>query len=170
MKFSTKFAVSLAAVVFVFWHRFLFAQNFEDQLQREDKHFLGGGKMLVWASEYLRFLHSSGFRDHGCFLDEKVAPLSTVTFVGENLKEISTEFTSQTWVPSHFRIDYQIKNALHFSGLLYVALSCKLEIAPKSRESCDERCAVGASEQKAIEAFDSAQNIDDLIQSSIGMN
>jgi len=114
MKSFGRFAAILFVAALVFWNQNLPAQNFEEQLQRQDKHFLGGGKMFVWAPEYPRFLHSPGFWDHGCFLDEKVEPLFTITFLDENLKEIPLEFASQTWVPSHLTIEYHGQNDLHF--------------------------------------------------------
>ncbi len=301
-----KWILAFLAVFLVFWNQFSFAQNVEEQLRREDKYFLGGGKMFLWAPEYPRFLHTPGFWDHGCFLDEKVEPIFTVTFLDEDLNEIPLQFESQSWVPSHLTLDYgaasnlyfrekrallsndvlvshfqiinlsekprkihvvlwtsqnvqsnanadfpeESKNANyilnvfrgrgrisweriyrddksrvnkrigmalgakdyarsslvnisdktwnypdwkltpffekmsdsglpnenlydprvhpeHFRGLLYMALYYTLEIPAKSSARFDALCAINSDEQKAIEAFDSARNIEDLIQSNI---
>lgn len=87
------------------------AQSTENILQNIDKHFLGGGKMVIWAPEFPRFLDKPGFWDHACFLDSKVEPIFTITFLDENLKEVALKLKEKKWLPSHLSLFYdKIKN------------------------------------------------------------
>jgi len=90
----------------------IISQPIENILSRNDKHFLGGGQMVIWAPEYPLFLDSPGFWDHAMFLDYEVAPMFTVTFLDENLNEIPLTVADKKWVPSHLTVTYQSVNEL----------------------------------------------------------
>lgn len=90
----------------------IFSQPIENILARNDKHFLGGGQMVIWAPEYPLFLDYPGFWDHAMFLDYEVAPVFTVTFLDENLKEIPLTVAEKNWVPSHLTVTYEPSGGL----------------------------------------------------------
>ena len=89
-------------------------QPVEEILKRSDKHFLGGGKMVVWAPEFPQFLEHPGFWDHASFLEKKVEPIFTMTFLDENLKEIPLTLTKKEWLPSHLTLSYNTATDLEF--------------------------------------------------------
>lgn len=101
-------------LIIIFHSVIIFAQHQEDILIRNDKHFLGGGKMVIWAPEYPRFLDVPGFWDHACFLNYKVEPIFTITFLDEQLNEIQLELSQKTWLPSHLTLHYQPTSQLTF--------------------------------------------------------
>jgi len=90
------------------------AQSTENILQRTDKHFLGGGKMVIWTPEFPLFLNKPGFWDHACLLDTKVEAIFTVTFLAENLKEVNLKLRGKEWLPSHLSLFYDKINNLDF--------------------------------------------------------
>lgn len=78
----------------------------EDQLRRNDKWFLGGGRKALWAPEWPLWLDRPGFWDHACFYDLAVQPVFTVTFLNPDGTEIPLNFENRTWVPSHLTQAY----------------------------------------------------------------
>ncbi|MBW3624147.1 MAG: hypothetical protein KY468_12135, partial [Armatimonadetes bacterium] len=78
----------------------------EDQLRRNDKWFLGGGRKALWAPEWPLWLNQPGFWDHACFYDLKVEPVFTVTFLNEENAAVALDFVNRTWVPSHLTQAY----------------------------------------------------------------
>lgn len=109
---SNRWIFYAAFLIFFQQSTFSFSQQSEDILRRADKHFLGGGKMVVWAPQYPLFLDKPGFWDYSCFLDYKVEPNFTVTFLDENLKEIQLSSAEKSWLPSHLTIYYSPQNQL----------------------------------------------------------
>lgn len=78
----------------------------EDQLRRNDKWFLGGGRKALWAPEWPLWLDEPGFWDHACFYDIRVEPIFTVTFLNEDGQAMDLDFVNRTWVPSHLTQAY----------------------------------------------------------------
>ena len=48
-----------------------------EYLARDDKWYLGGGKALVWAPEFPKFLDRPGFWDQAYYLDHAICPVFT---------------------------------------------------------------------------------------------
>jgi len=91
------------------------SQPTENLLSRNDKHFLGGGKRVIWAPEFPQFLNKPGFWDHACFLDYKIEPLFTITFLDEDLNELDITAESKQWVPSHLTQHYKSIDSLQIT-------------------------------------------------------
>ncbi len=79
-------------------------------LSRNDKWFLGGGKMVISAPEFPAWLDKPGFWDHACFLDYRVGPLFTLAIVDEKKREIEPNFVERFWQPDHCSQLYRIKS------------------------------------------------------------
>ncbi len=74
-------------------------------LRRPDKISLGGGRMLIWAPEFPLWAERAlGFWDHACFLEHRVEPLFTVTFLNERLRPLEFVPASAEWTPAR-RLD-----------------------------------------------------------------
>ena len=70
-------------------------------LARNDKWYLGGGRMVIWAPEFPLWLDRPGFWDHACYLDYKVAPLFTMSVIDEHGHEVALPSRERFWQPDH---------------------------------------------------------------------
>lgn len=107
---TNKKAIRIAIIgcwlLFLFQNITIYGQSWDKILARNDKHFLGGGQMLIWAPEHPQFLDKPGFWDHSCFLNYQVEPNFTITILDENLEEIRLTAESKSWLPSHLTLKY----------------------------------------------------------------
>jgi len=90
-------------------------ERVEKLLERDDKVTLGGGKMVVFAPEFPLFQDYAGFWDHAVFLNYKVQPLFSVSFLDEDFKEIKLKKLNRKWFPSHVLQSYGERDGLVFS-------------------------------------------------------
>jgi|GEM_PF-177563 len=79
-------------------------------LSRNDKWFLGGGKMVIWAPEFPLWLDKPGFWDHACYLDYRVGPLFTLAIMDEKKREIEPTFVERFWQPDHSSQLYRVRS------------------------------------------------------------
>ncbi len=79
-------------------------------LARNDKWFLGGGKMALWAPEFPLWLEQPGFWDHACYLDYKVGPLFTIAIIDDRGREVTPQFLERFWQPDHSSQLYRDKS------------------------------------------------------------
>ncbi|NWJ48291.1 MAG: hypothetical protein HXX08_20745 [Chloroflexi bacterium] len=79
-------------------------------LSRNDKWFLGGGKMVIWAPEFPLWLDKPGYWDHACFLDYRVGPIFTLAILDEKRREIEPTFVERFWQPDHSSHLYRVKS------------------------------------------------------------
>lgn len=70
-------------------------------LARNDKWFLGGGRMALWAPEFPLWLDHFGFWDHACYLDYRVGPVFTVAIIDERGREVTPQLIERFWQPDH---------------------------------------------------------------------
>ena len=126
-------------ILFVFIFLFLVLVGFSSLLEqvnklleRDDKVTLGGGKMVVFSPEFPLFQDFPGFWDHAVFLNYKVQPLFTVTFMDKDFHEMSLQKEERKWFPSHVVQKYKNKNGLIFIEMKFLHPSAK-GCCPNSR-------------------------------------
>jgi hypothetical protein len=79
-------------------------------LSRNDKWFLGGGKMVIWAPEFPVWLDKPGYWDHACYLDYRVGPIFTLAIIDEKKRELEPSLVERFWQPDHSSQLYRIKS------------------------------------------------------------
>jgi hypothetical protein len=77
-------------------------------LERPDKWFLGGGRVLLWAPLFPRHLDVPGFWDPGTYYHLKVGPLFTVTILAENGLALEPKLIARRWRVSHLVSTYEL--------------------------------------------------------------
>ncbi len=75
-------------------------------LERNDKWYLGGGGATLWAPGFPLFLDKPGYWDAGYFVNFKLRPFFTATFLDEHLQEIELRLEERNWNPSRLRQEY----------------------------------------------------------------
>ena len=95
-------------------------ERVEKLLERDDKVTLGGGKMVVFAPEFPLFQDYPGFWDHAVFLNYKVEPVFTVSFLDEDYKEIELKIEARRWFPSHVVQTYREKDGLALNEVKFL--------------------------------------------------
>ncbi|UCD58158.1 MAG: hypothetical protein JSV16_03320, partial [Candidatus Hydrogenedentota bacterium] len=75
-------------------------------LERDEKWYLGGGGATVWAPGFPLFLEMPGYWDAGYFVNYKLGPFFTATFLDEGLREIGLRFEKRNWNPARLRQEY----------------------------------------------------------------
>jgi hypothetical protein len=106
--------ISLILIIFFNSNVVLYSYT-ENYLERKDKHFLGGGRMVVWAPQFPQFLDKPGFWDYAFFLHYRVEPLFTVTFLDAQLKPVELTLKNRSWVPSHLTQNYSTEIGLEIT-------------------------------------------------------
>ncbi|HTO93371.1 MAG TPA: trehalase family glycosidase [Bacteroidota bacterium] len=76
------------------------------QLQRTDRHTLGGGNRLIWAPPMPHFTASPGLWDEAHYFGYPVKPLFTWTLLDGGGREIALRAGSGRWDPSAFSRAY----------------------------------------------------------------
>jgi len=79
-----------------------------DLLERPDKWFLGGGRAVLWAPSFPRYLATPGFWDPGTYYHLRVGPLFAVTILAETGRPLEPKLTSQRWRVSHLVSAYEL--------------------------------------------------------------
>lgn len=87
----------------------------EEQLRRDDKWYLGGGRRLLWAPEFPLWLDSPGFWDHAVYLDCRVEPIFALTLFDEQNLEVQLSRYESSWVPSSLTTVYEAEDELDIS-------------------------------------------------------
>ena len=102
------------------------------QLQRNDKHTLGGGGRLLWAPPIPLFIHMPGLWDEARYFRCPVQPLFTWTLLDDNGREIALRPGARRWNPSALSRSYTGETA-HGS----ISVSETLCILPSDVACCD---------------------------------
>jgi hypothetical protein len=68
-------------------------------LERMDKHYLGGGRTLLWAPPHPAHLEAPGFWDEAHFLDYELPRLFTFTLLDEAGDEVPLRQQERVWRP-----------------------------------------------------------------------
>ena len=79
-----------------------------DLLERPDKWFLGGGRAVLWAPEFPRFLDVPGFIDSPTWYHHPLGPMFTVTLVAEDGSALVPKLVSRRWRVSHLITTYEL--------------------------------------------------------------
>lgn len=69
-------------------------------LQRDDKHFVGGGNRLLWAPPFPLFPDAPGFWDKAHYYNYEFAPLFTWTLLDDEGAALTLRPTGRTWDPA----------------------------------------------------------------------
>ena len=77
-------------------------------LERHDKWQLGGGRALLWAPAFPRYLDVPGFWDEAVYYHVPIGPLLTVTILAENGHPIVPRVISRRWRVSHLMVTYEL--------------------------------------------------------------
>lgn len=70
-----------------------------EYLERSDKWYLGGGKGLVYAPPFPRYLGTLGFWDEAHFADVKLERLYAVLLLDEDARPLTLSRESRRWTP-----------------------------------------------------------------------
>jgi len=81
-------------------------------LERADKWYLGGGRVLQWAPKFPKYLDVPGFWDEATYYHLGVGPMFTVTILGENGHALETRVMSRRWRVSHLLLTYELGESL----------------------------------------------------------
>ncbi|HUV38638.1 MAG TPA: hypothetical protein VMY39_03450, partial [Planctomycetota bacterium] len=81
-------------------------------LERPDKWYLGGGRVVLWAPKFPRHLDVPGFWDPGTYYHAPVGPVFTVTILAENAHPLEMKVISRRWRVSHLVIAYELGESL----------------------------------------------------------
>jgi hypothetical protein len=70
-----------------------------EYLERSDKWFLGGGRGVMFAPVFPRFLEAFGFWDEACFVDVRLERLFTTLVLDERERPLALRREGRRWTP-----------------------------------------------------------------------
>lgn len=109
-----------------------------EYLARDDKWYLGGGKALVWAPEFPKFLDRPGFWDQAYYLDHAICPMFTFSILDEDHEELHMACSGRVWRPDCLTQRYMVDGSIEITETKCVtpfdALTGTLTIENKGRE------------------------------------
>ncbi|HSG81557.1 MAG TPA: trehalase family glycosidase [Gemmatimonadota bacterium] len=85
-------------------------------LQRTDKFYLGSGQGIIWAPRFPRWLEAPGFWDEAHVYHYELAPIFTVTLLGERGdppgRPLVSRQTDRRWTPAELVVTYALDDTL----------------------------------------------------------
>jgi hypothetical protein len=82
------------------------ARDIDASLRRDDKWFLGGGRLLAWAPPFPVHLDAPGFWDEAHLVHLALAPGFAVTVLDAGLRPVAWRTKRRRWQPSHLALEH----------------------------------------------------------------
>ena len=88
--------------------------NILELLERDDKWYLGGGDSLIFTPLFPQWLHIPGLWDEAHFYNIPIKPLSTISFLSKDGKELKPRLIDTKWDTSKLIRRFSLTNDLTF--------------------------------------------------------